>query len=539
MQTLRAVLNWIFAFAALFWLFFTVVFPIIISHSADLWDARAIVGGLFFETILLAIAATYGMSWWTAWRRKASERPWGIAASVITTLASAGLFFLSLLPRAAQVPHRRHGLDPETLNNAAALIGLAVGLVGLIVFLQRYKRLDLPAKTQGRAAIRGDGTSSLVNRAMVALVVVAAWEASSWWESVCNARSIPLMHGGLLRDAPMLAVVILVAILLHELGHTTAGLAMGMRLRCFIVGPFQWRIRDGRWKFEFSLKKMLSGGAAGLVPTRPDFPNRRYVWMIAAGPMASAGTGLVALGIAFAAGPHSPLQAGGALSFFAVISLLAAGLNLAPFKTAGSYSDGARIYQFLSGGPWGDYHRAISSVSASLVTPTRPRDYDIQAIESASQGIDRGHEGLLLRIFEGDYHLDRGEQTEAVQAFQRACAIYVQSATDISVELYSVFVFDWAFLLRDAAAARQWWERMEAKKPTRFNVDYWRAKSALAWIEGDRKNANDAWEKSNLAAQKLPHAGAYEFDRYLCALLRRAIDESAAQGGECGESEVR
>jgi hypothetical protein len=169
-------------------------------------------------------------------------------------------------------------------------------------------------------------------------------------------------------------------------------------------------------------------------------------------------------------------------------------------------------------------------VSASLVTPTRPRDYEIQAIERASQGIDRGHEGLLLRIFESDYHLDRGEQTEAVQAFQQACAIYVQSATDISVELYSVFVFDWAFLLRDAASARQWWQRMEAKKPTRFNVDYWRAKSALAWIERDLKNANEAWEKSNLEAQKLPHAGAYEFDRYLCALLRKAIDESAAQG---------
>ena len=52
MQALRAALNWIFAFAALFWLFFTVVFPIIISHSADLWDARAIVGVLSFEAIL-------------------------------------------------------------------------------------------------------------------------------------------------------------------------------------------------------------------------------------------------------------------------------------------------------------------------------------------------------------------------------------------------------------------------------------------------------------------------------------------------------
>ena len=67
--------------------------------------------------------------------------------------------------------------------------------------------------------------------------------------------------------------------------------------------------------------------------------------------------------------------------------------------------------------------------------------------------------------------------------------------------------------------------RMEAKKPTRFSEDYWRATGALHWIEGDLKAANEAWEKSNALAQQLPKAGAYEFDRYCCSLLRQALDE--------------
>jgi len=87
------------------------------------------------------------------------------------------------------------------------------------------------------------------------------------------------------------------------------------------------------------------------------------------------------------------------------------------------------------------------------------------------------------------------------------------------------FVFGNAYLHRDAAAAREWWTRMEAKKPTRRNVDYWRADSALHWIEGHLKEANEGWEKSNALAQQLPKAGAYEFDRYCCFLLRKAIDE--------------
>ena len=71
--------------------------------------------------------------------------------------------------------------------------------------------------------------------------------------------------------------------------------------------------------------------------------------------------------------------------------------------------------------------------------------------------------------------------------------------------------------------------RMESKKPKRFNVDYWRADAALHWIEGDLKTANEALAKSEALAQKLPQAGAYEFDRYCCFLLRKALDETIAQ----------
>jgi len=51
--------------------------------------------------------------------------------------------------------------------------------------------------------------------------------------------------------------------------------------------------------------------------------------------------------------------------------------------------------------------------------------------------------------------------------------------------------------------------------------------AGLHWVEGNLKEANEAWNKSNGLAQQLPKAGAYEFDRYCCKLLRHALDESA------------
>jgi hypothetical protein len=69
---------------------------------------------------------------------------------------------------------------------------------------------------------------------------------------------------------------------------------------------------------------------------------------------------------------------------------------------------------------------------------------------------------------------------------------------------------------------------MEAKKPTHFGTDYWLAKSALCWIEGQKQEAREAWEKGNLLAQNLPSAGDYEFDRYRCSLLHRCIENEEA-----------
>src|SRR5260370_29005625 len=69
------------------------------------------------------------------------------------------------------------------------------------------------------------------------------------------------------------------------------------------------------------------------------------------------------------------------------------------------------------------------------------------------------------------------------------------------------------------------WEHLEAKKPTRFNVDYWLAKSALHWSEGRLQDANQSWEKADALAQQLPRAGAYDFDRHCCSLLRHALDD--------------
>jgi hypothetical protein len=258
----------------------------------------------------------------------------------------------------------------------------------------------------------------------------------------------------------------------------------------------------------------------------------REICVTAAGPFTSLCTGFIACGDVFTAKGQPWEGSWQPLAFFATSSLVMFAVNLIPIRPEGSYSDGARIYQLMRGGPLADLYQAINIAESTQVTPLRPRDYDIQAIQRAACTFAHGRQALFLRLYASSYFLDCGNLPEARAALDEAESIYRESALNISAKLHATFVFGDAYLRRDAAGARQWWERLEARKPTHFGVDYWLALSALLWIEGRIEDAREAWTKGNALAQQLPAIGACEFDRYRYLLLRQVLDESPSNDGQ-------
>jgi hypothetical protein len=509
MRTLRTYLSWLYAIASLACVQIAVssIRGIVHRHHAFLRFRTLLVPVLFS-----VLAAIYAGAWWTTWKEKHSARGWGIAASLTQILLPLSIIYFW----------------PSLWSHQLVLLG--TGIVGLVAFSRRYEQSDFTARTYENVRIPGDGTGDALNKVAEFLIYAASLGTFFWWMAWLRAKGVSGNHGFWYRGLSVMLVVLTITTL-HELGHMATGLAVGMKLRAFVAGPFQWQIREGKWEFRFKLQEILSAdGATGVVPATSNFPRWRYVCMLAAGPLVNLFTGIVALRIAFTAEPNSSVQAEGLLALFGAWSLALCACNLLPFRTGDTYSDGARIYQSFSDGPWADFHRAITVVGSSLVTPLRPRNYDISAILRAGHCITQGQQALLLRLFAYTYFLDDGKIAEAGDALREAESIYHRCASSIPAGLHTAFVFGNAYARRDAVAARQWWTRMEAKKPTRFNVDYWMANSALKWIEGNLKEANEAWEKGSILAQQLPRAGAYEFDRYCCSLLRKALDEVSVAG---------
>jgi hypothetical protein len=130
----------------------------------------------------------------------------------------------------------------------------------------------------------------------------------------------------------------------------------------------------------------------------------------------------------------------------------------------------------------------------------------------------------MLRLLAHSYYVDSGQPGAASLAIEQAESVYEECAEKLPAEGHYSLVIDAALQRRDAARARLWWDRAEAKKPGLLNGDYWMARSALAWIEGDLDEARSAWAKADEYLRGMPHTGAYEFDRDCLAALKKTID---------------
>ena len=508
MLTLRKYLCWVYGLTSLVTARFAIQLFLALLNPHSSFPVLRILPIAAMFSILTGIFAA---AWWTTLSRKESSRPWGITVSLID-------IGVSLWPVI-----RSHKM---VLTNQGVLF--SIGVIGLVAFWRRYEQPEQSASQNRSLSIPGDGTRDMFNKMAGVFIFGLSFSAYLWWIFwLRNIGDLASQNTFVRLSGTLLVMLVITAV--HESGHLAVGLACGMKLRSFFAGPLQWRIHDGKWRFHFSPKGLfLPEGATGLVPASGDMPRWHYLCMMIGGPLANLVVGFVALGVALLSPSNSPLQAWGFLALVGAWSIALAVGNLLPFRIKNGYSDGALILQFCSDGVLADLQLTLAAIGSTLVSALRPKDYDIGRIRRAARGIEQGHQALLLRLYAFSHFLDSGKMRDAARALAAAESVYHESASDIAAGLYSTFVFGNAFVRQDAAASRDWWERMQSKKPTRFNCAYWRAESALHWIEGNLEEANEAWEKSNVLALELPDAGAYEFERHCCTLLRRAIDDSIA-----------
>lgn len=478
----------------------------------------------------LLLAYVNGMAWWNLRNRKPSGRLWALAASFGILLAGIALFGMDLFTSMYASSHHItvHGSRHAPHFTVLIVAHLAIGIAGLVTFWPRDAHLDTTTTLPAR--VSRDGTHAALDLIALILQIGGTFWGISIYERWGYYNGLPHTHG--LESWFQWIIVVMCVILIHESAHALTGIALGMKLRAFVVGPFQWRLLRGQWTFRFQPAQLFAlSGAAGLVSPDPDRSPWEEVAMIAAGPFSNLITGAVAAALTYSARDEQWGQLWEYFALFATISLVAFVVNLIPFRPDALYSDGARIYQLFRRGPVTEYHRALKIAQSTLVSQRRPRDYDIAAIHRASAHFTDGLEGLILRLFATSCYFDRGDYAEASTALTEAESVYSQSANDIPAELHTGFIIKGTILHREGDYARRWWDLMEAKKPKILDQDYWLAKCAVHLSENDVIAAHNAWDTGHAYLQKLPDAGTYNYDRYCYSKIKGLLENQSDTAG--------
>jgi hypothetical protein len=481
--------------------------------TGALADGIAVSAVIAWFLIPLALCLCYGMAALKIRRGSPSARPWAIGASIVLLLQS-----FPLAAAAYVVIHRYSFLHARSLI-LLTLLSVALGVAGLVAFSPRDSAISAPRKKPQR--IPGDGTSAWADSASWIVAVVGYFAVRFWldhWAQAQGLRDTRIFPQPLVE----LTIALLITTTLHEAGHALAGLMLGMKLRLFAVGPFQWKVQDGRWRFTFDPKKTFSGATA-CVPAKPASAIVDELLLIAAGPAASLVTGVTAAALLMGCkGTSFEPQ----WNFFAILtslSLVGTLVNLLPLQPDAIYSDGAQIYHLIKGGPWADLHRVQTMVASSLATPLRPRDWKLKAIRKAEASFREGRQAMFLRLWESSYFLDQADVDEARAAFIEAERLYRSSENTLPAALIPSFVYRSALLCRDAQSVRQWGDKLQAAKGVPKGLNYWLAMSALRWVEGNLEEARTLLYRAEALASALPEVGDSEFDRYRCELLGREI----------------
>jgi hypothetical protein len=173
----------------------------------------------------------------------------------------------------------------------------------------------------------------------------------------------------------MLIIAPLSALTIHELGHLFTGLALGQKLKLFVVAFLGIREEDGKIKVFFNKNLSYFGGVAATVPkTEKDINPKSFSKILIAGPIYSFVYFMVCLFVFFQFDTYLN-------SFFALSALTSFGLFLAttlPEKSGIMFTDRKRFQRLNSKGVIQEAEVAMYELIAKSIIDNSFKNIDIE-----------------------------------------------------------------------------------------------------------------------------------------------------------------
>jgi hypothetical protein len=242
-------------------------------------------------------------------------------------------------------------------------------------------------------------------------------------------------------------VALIVAVVVHELGHVVTGYLVGLRVARVHLGPLE--IRDyGRprvrlvWSLQAGVVLVPFDRTAALGPLRWGL-----IASTAAGPLAGLASGAAVIALAGGlrlADPFSVAQAVGQMSL--ILGLL----NLLPLRSGEQLADGRRIFSLLLRNRECGHILAATLMLGEALSGRRPREWDPGLLAV----MERSPNDVFARLCLYEAAIDRAEIEEAGRHLDAAVALRKEKWTAADAILFLEAAYYAARHRSDARAAR-------------------------------------------------------------------------------------
>ena len=302
-----------------------------------------------------------------------------------------------------------------------------------------YPRVE-PPKEAARGSLRAQAVQLALGAAGGYGVIVAI-------DALPGELTLPLLAG-------VLAVALLMLwlqILVHEAGHTLAGLLAGRRFIAAGVGPIRLERGDGAWNLRWGGGIKGLGGFAATFPTGPE--RRRWAAVfILGGPVANLASAAIAGGVLVLAGVSQPLAVA-ALGSTALAGLLLGVVNLIPLQSHGWHSDGHGLRELLRDSPAWRVMQGQQLALAAAMAGIRPREWPATSFDASGElPVQARASALSLGT---SVALDRGDLDAAREA-ARALAGLWPGLPDGQRQAVAAVVASYAARAGDAELLAAW-----------------------------------------------------------------------------------
>lgn len=309
---------------------------------------------------------------------------------------------------------------------------------------------------------------------------------------------------------------------LHELGHLFFGKLAGYKLILYKVGPFCWKLENGRFKFETEKMKGYAGLCMMIPPADGASRNANLLYY-AGGVLMNLLTGIIALLFAFLT-PGISILLFLALGIFGMLSIGTGILNLRPAKSQNNPTDGMILWSVWQGEDFAEGFALINRLQMELSMGTRPRDLNFLNDEKENTSDPYLRIYILIYLLYKAWDTDNKEKIKIYADKIRGMQAQIPSAIEDAVkfELCAAYAFT-----GETEKAETYYSESKAKLEKENDSNGNRIKAFYAWyIESDGEKALAFCRQGLAVIETYPLKGQALMERDLMEGLLMQIQNS-------------